>query len=37
MDFRKSYRELAEQIGVSEGEVKSRVEAYRMMGEYKIR
>ncbi len=36
VDFRKAARELADQIGVSEGDVKSSIEAYRMMEEYKI-
>lgn len=35
-DFRKTYRELAEQIGVSEADVKSSVEAYKMMEKNKI-
>ena len=36
VDFRKEYRELADQIGVSEREVKSTIDAYRMMDEHKI-
>lgn len=37
IDFNQTYRDLAEHIGVSEREVKSHVEAYKMMEEYKIK
>ncbi len=37
VEYRKSYRDLSEQIGVSEGEVRSHVEAYKMMEEHKIK
>lgn len=36
VDFRKTSRELADQIGISEAEVKSSIEAYRMMEENKV-
>jgi predicted transcriptional regulator len=36
VEYKKAYRELAEQIGVSEAEVRSHIEAYKMMDEYKI-
>jgi len=35
-EFRKTFRELAEQIGVSEREVRSNVEAYNLMEQYNV-
>ena len=36
VDFRKTFRELAEQIGVSESDVRNSVEAYKIMEQYRV-
>ncbi len=36
VDFRKGYRELAEQIGMAESVVKNSVEAYKLMEEHRV-
>lgn len=36
VDYRKTYRDLAEQIGVSESDVRNSVEAYKIMEQYHV-